>query len=282
MDKCWFVLRQSHYPPPEYSEAEDSSRGAICLGHIIPDLKHLDNVINTDGPEPYPANMPVYTTKKWSLSWESDRRHHMELSASGDAPIGPVQADANVAVVFQKSTSSYSNFDSLDTNIIQPTLAYIEDSLENELVQKELESGKVLGVSSWTMFMVTGLTIARGATDKQHGLAAASTSGHAQAKVSGDIGVEAKASLCSKKEDSRSYQKASDFVWAIRLTKIMKRPFAAALMRDTVVKGATFSMGGEDSEPIEGKAGLGTEGLDLGDGTNTFRAGEDIFVVTDM
>jgi hypothetical protein len=65
------------------------------------------------------------------------------------------------------------------------------------------------------------------------------------------------------------------------LTKVTKRPFAAALTRDTVVKGATFSIGGEDSEPIEGKAGLGTEGLDLGDGTNTFRAGEDIFVVMD-
>lgn len=281
MDKCWFVLRQSHYPPPEYSEAEDSSRGAICLGHIIPDLEHLDNVINTDGPELYPANMPVYTTKKWSLNWEFDRGHLMELSASGAAPIGPIQADANVAVVFQNSTSSYSNFESLDTNIIQPTLAYIEDSLESELVRKELESRKILGISSWTLLMVTGLIIAKGAANEQHDLAAASTSGQVQAKVLGDIGVGAKVSLSSKKEDSRSYQKASDFVWAVRLTKITKRPFSAALTRDTVVKGATLSMGGEDLKPVEGKAELAAEGLDLGNGTNAFRAGDDIFVVMD-
>jgi hypothetical protein len=281
MDKCWFVLRQSHYPPPEYSEAEDSSRGAICLGHVIPDLKHLDAVINTDSPEPYPANMPVFTTKKWSLNWETDRGRQIELSASGDAPIGPVQADASVKVVFQKSASNYSNFESLDTSIIQPTMAYIEDSLESELVQKELEGRKFLGVSFWTLFMVTGLVIARGAANKQHDLAEASTSGQARANVSGDIGVGANASVSSKKEDSISYQKASDFVWAVRLTKVTKRPFIEGVTRETVVKGATFSMGEEDSEHIEWKAELAAEGLDLGDDTNIFRVGEDTFVVMD-
>jgi len=204
----------------------------------------------------------------------------MKLSVSGDAPTGPVQAGANVAAVFQKSASNYSNYESLDTSIIQPTMAYIEDSLKTGLVQKELEGRKLLGVSSWTLFMVTGLIIARGATNKHHDLTEASMSGQARANVLEDVGVGAKTSISSKKKDSLSYQKASDFVWAVRLTKVTKRPFIAGVARETVVRGATFSME-EDSEHIGWKAELAAEGLEPGDDNHTLCVDGDIFVVMD-
>ncbi|KAH6651850.1 hypothetical protein BKA67DRAFT_537701 [Truncatella angustata] len=279
MEKCWFVLRQSHYPPPVYSETEDSSKGAICLGHIISDLKHIDTVLNTDGPQPYPASMPVFTTKKWSLNWESDRDRQAELSANGDAPVGPVTADANVAVVFKKSTSNASNFESLDTSIIQPTAAYITNSLDSELVQEKLKSSQFLGVDAWKLFMVTGLIVARGAASKNFDLIEAGNAGQARANAPGNIGGRASASVYSRKEDSISYEKASDFVWAVRLTKLKKRPFIAGVKRETVVKGATLGMGDEDSDHTQWNANAAIEGVDTGDYTNLSRIGEDILVV---
>lgn len=268
MDKCWFVLRQSHYPPPEYSEAKDSSRGAICLGHIIPDLRHLDQIINVDGPEPYPPNMPVHPTKKWSLDWESDRDRHVTLSAKGGAPAGPVQAQAAAAIAFKRFAGNHWNFESLDTSIIQPTLAYIEDSVESEPVRSFLDGKKSLGFGSWTLFMITGLVIARGAAHKQHDATEASAHSQGGAKGPGGIEAAAEASVSSKDEEVRSYQRASDFVWAVRLTKVSKMPLHPGLKRETVVKGATFTLGEQDEVPIKIMEELAADGLDPGDVTS--------------
>jgi hypothetical protein len=159
-------------------------------------------------------------------------------------------------------------------------MAYIEDSLENHLVQKELEGRKLLGVSFWTLFMVTGLIIARGAADKHHDLTDASMSGQASANVVANVGAGAKASISSKKEDTLSYQKASDFVWAVRLMKLTKNPFVAGISRDPVNKGATFSME-EDSGSVGWKAELAAEGLEPGVDNHTFCVDENVFVMVD-
>src|SRR5437667_9342735 len=127
MDNCWFVLRQSHYPPP-VKWSGGHIEGPICLGHIVPNLKNLDQVINTSGPETYPANMPLWQSKKWDLKWEIHIRNNVDSSTRVEVPTGavPVNAKADAGMLFKRSIRNYWEFDRLDTAIIQPTKAYID------------------------------------------------------------------------------------------------------------------------------------------------------------
>lgn len=60
MEKCWFSLTQTHYAPPT-PESMRAGRptGPLSLGHIIPSLKHLDQVVNAEGFEPFPPGMQI-------------------------------------------------------------------------------------------------------------------------------------------------------------------------------------------------------------------------------
>jgi hypothetical protein len=50
--------------------------------------------------------------------------------------------------------------------IIQPTAAYIGDSLNDELVQAHIEKTRSI-LKTWSLFMITGLAIARAAKGNQ-------------------------------------------------------------------------------------------------------------------
>lgn len=160
--KCWFVLQQTHYPPPDTSKT-GGPKGPICLGHLIPNLKHLDEVINRHGPLDLPADIPIYTTKATDLTWDMDKSGAIDFSVSAGAPIAAaagLTAQVSAGVAFKQTVKRYWEFECLDTLVIQPTRAYIEDSVEDEEVSQYLRS-RLLGSSS--VFMVTGIMIARGA-----------------------------------------------------------------------------------------------------------------------
>jgi hypothetical protein len=166
--KCWFVLQQTHYLPPVIPKnGTGTTSGPICLGHLIPDLKHLDNVINRHEPLKIPPDMPIYPTKVWNLTCEVNKSEG--VGVSGDAKI-PIAAAAgftiklDVGIAFQRSIQNFWEFESLDTFIIQPTREYVEDSVENEEVSAYLQKRGLFGSSS--LFMITGMIIARGAKRK--------------------------------------------------------------------------------------------------------------------
>ena len=163
--KCWFVLKEAHYPPPELpANGIGSTKGAICLGHLVPDLRHLDNVINRHGPLAYPADMPVYPTQSRNFVWASNKSRGAHVSANPGIPIpvaAPLSIQLDAGVAFQRSVEDFYGFESLDTFIIQPTTEYIEDSIEEDEAVKYIKQHKTLG--SWSLFMITGIKIARGA-----------------------------------------------------------------------------------------------------------------------
>ena len=133
--KCWFVLQQTHYPPPVIPKnGTGTSSGPICLGHLIPDLKHLDNVVNRHGPLWIPLDMPIYPTKAWDLTWEVNKNKRVDISGNAGVPIAAaagliIKQDAGVA--FKRTVENFWEFESLDTFIIQPTSEYVEDSIED-------------------------------------------------------------------------------------------------------------------------------------------------------
>lgn len=164
--KCWFVLRQTHYPPPELPEfGVGVAKGPICLGHVIPDLAHLDNVINTKGPNEFPADMQIYPSTAWDLTWESSAADGVGLDGTVGAPVAAaagVELSLSAGVAFQKSIRNSDQFEKLETFIVQPTAEYVEDTVDDPQVARYIEKHTVLGFSK-SLFLITGIIIARGA-----------------------------------------------------------------------------------------------------------------------
>lgn len=165
MEKCWFVLTQNHYPPPTLPvNGIGTGNGPICLGHIIPTTDDLDGVINRtlEGLTFTPA-VPIYPTKAWDLEWKVSKDHQAGFSADVSAPVAQVvglTVQANASLAFQRTVQRYRTFDRLDRYIILPTRNYIAESLDGAQVAEYIEQKKFLG--SWKVYMITGLTIARG------------------------------------------------------------------------------------------------------------------------
>lgn len=170
--KCWFMLKQTHYPPPlipKSGTGRVSGSGPICLGHLIPDLKHLDNVINIHGPLDIPPDMPVYSTKAWDLTWEANKSDGVHVGISGKSGV-PIAAAAGMTIMldagaaFKRTVKNFWQFESLDTFIFQPTSEYIEESVEDDEVATHLARRGPFRSS--TLFMITGIIVARGAKSK--------------------------------------------------------------------------------------------------------------------
>lgn len=164
--KCWFVLKQTHYPPPllpRNGTGKVSGGGPITLGHLIPDLNHLDNIINRRGPLEIPPDMPIYSTKQLDLRLEGRISRGVELDAGADVPIASavgLTLQLGAGVAFQRTVQNYWDFESLDTFIIQPTSEYIEDSVSDDEIVSYLQKRHSLRPP--TLFMITGLKIAHG------------------------------------------------------------------------------------------------------------------------
>lgn len=166
-DKCWFVLRHQHYPPPEFpANGVGNVKGPLCPGHLIPDLKSLDNVINPQGPEEYPPDMPVHKRTAHGLVCSTTKEGGLDFSLEAEVPVAAAigtDVHASTSKAFQKSVQNHWRFSRLDTFILQVTQSYVEDSMDQDAVAQYVAKHKVLGISRST-YMITGVMIARGAS----------------------------------------------------------------------------------------------------------------------
>jgi hypothetical protein len=171
MEKCWFILRQTHYAAPEYKYpgmAYGEAEGPVRLGHFIPSPKEIDQVINSDGITPFPRDMKIWATTAVNLRFSNKTEKDIETSAKGGAPIiaaAGMTIKAEAGLVFQRIMGNTWAIDRLDTQIVQPTMAYLEECRESTQVAEWVEKKKVLG--TWKVYMVSGLMIARGAKNER-------------------------------------------------------------------------------------------------------------------
>jgi hypothetical protein len=248
----------------------------------------LDQVLNPNpaGPEPYPANMPIWQTQKRALKWTLNTSYNTSLSTTAQAPTGAipgVDIQASAATAFKKSVKNYIEFDSLDTSIIQPSRSYIEDSLDNDDVIRYLNRQRgILGAhGAWAVYMISGLTIARGAkAAKCEEAREANVNANAGLAAVGVLNVGVGADVSSDGNAVVEFDSASDFVWAIRLTKISQGWFGAGRNVETVSKGATYGMGDGKEGKVSIEDVLTAEGLDTDRDVALFKESEnDVFVV---
>ncbi|KAK3317158.1 hypothetical protein B0T19DRAFT_435967 [Cercophora scortea] len=280
-NKCWFVLRHTHYPPPTFPVGGGVGRstGPLCPGHLVPDLKHLDNVINSKGPLAFPPDMPVYLAQTRNFSYESTKDSGVTLSAELGIPIAAVAgitAKGSASVAFRRSVSNFSAFKSVDTFLIQVNPSYIEDTPDSEEVSKYVQKYSKLG--TWSIFMVTGIMIARGGGK-------ISSSESSTKGLGGGPGAELPAiaeldfnlDFSTEKAVSMAWEQETDFVWAIRVAKISKGFLDREWSFETFSQGAVFELGQQEVHEKGVKERLATEGLTS---VEMIDAGEELFVLT--
>lgn len=167
MEKCWFVLRQTHYPAPEYKHAGmafGEATGPIRLGHFIPGKKKIDDVINAANITQFPSDMQISRTEVDGFRFSDRTEKDFDLSGKAGAPIAAamgVNLKAEACMAFTRIMGSEWTVDQMDTYIVQPTAHYIEQCLESTELKNWIEKNKTL--SSWKLYMISGLMIARGA-----------------------------------------------------------------------------------------------------------------------
>lgn len=137
--------------------------GPLCLGHFIQDLKHLDQVINSDAPVQIPFDVPIFETRATNFEWEHVREKGFDISANAGVPIAMAAgatAKAELSVAFKQNVQRHWEIERLDTSIIQPSRRHITSCLASASVADFL--GKKVKGMPWSVYMITGLIIARG------------------------------------------------------------------------------------------------------------------------
>ncbi|GJC96375.1 hypothetical protein ColKHC_05201 [Colletotrichum higginsianum] len=245
MDKVWFKLRQTDYPPPTpESMGTRIETGPLCLGHIVPDLRHLDFPINRNEIEPFSRNMLVYTTSAHSFRWHDTLDKERSSTLGGGAPVLaavglPVTATADVKAVFKASVANNEEYERLDTYLVQVTRAYIADCLEGNKVAEHVKKSSSLG--TWSMFIITGLKIARVGSRSTSSSKGIDHGVGFEADIPAIVSAQVELGVSLNKEKGMESEKHSDFVWAIRLAKIRKGLLMDDWSLEPYTKKATFS-----------------------------------------
>jgi hypothetical protein len=164
MEKVWFKLQQTYYPPgPEefiLAGNGDDSQAPLCLGHCIADLKHLDFPINSGAVVAFPPRMSIFASHVIDFKWERTRGFATSVALAASAPIagalGLLTVKASISLAFKRSVSQHEEYSHLDTYIVQPNRRYIQQCLEREELKKHIG-----GQADWSFFMITGIRVAR-------------------------------------------------------------------------------------------------------------------------
>lgn len=258
MEKVWFKLRQPDYcPEREQDMGSGNDEAPLCLGHFISDLKHLDFVLNRSKIEKFPASMPVHHTKSLQFEWKDFKVAETGGQLGASAPIAALIGlvfKADIRLLFRRTVEHWERYERLDTYIVQPTKTYVDDCLQsNELAMR------IKGKKSWSMFMITGVKVARmGKTDSSE-----SNQSEGSANFEVDVPTAASASVDAHvaRGDSQRFggSQTSDFIWAVRLAKISQGSLRREWSLEPYSSRATFDM---DEQEVDVKRIMEDEGLE--------------------
>ncbi|KAK6208520.1 hypothetical protein QIS74_12038 [Colletotrichum tabaci] len=239
--------------------ARGEASGNLLLGHVIPSLKALDQVINSDGPLPFPKDMRIEQSTMYDIQWSTSKESGIEASAKADVPVAAaagLSVRGDVALEFQRGVGDSWQFDQVQTQTIRPTKNYIRQCLKTPLVAAHIDSVKFL--DKWKLLMVSGIMIAKGARTERtesKGRVAHLKPGMNMAEV---VSAEIGAGVSRTTQSSLSAQHANDFIWAVRLTELSKSPFRSEVSERVLTKGATLGLDDDlpDIGSIADAAGL--------------------------
>ncbi|KAJ4009466.1 hypothetical protein NW752_009055 [Fusarium irregulare] len=265
MEKVWFKLRQAdHLPSSEDTILlgdGDDSQATICLGHFISDLKHLDFPLNRGSILPFPRRMVVYRNSVLNFTWDDNKTNAPGINLAAGAPVLAVTgiaAGASLQTAFMRTVGNHESYDRLDTYTVQPTEDYIEECLEQDKL-KEIIKGK----RSWSMFMITGIKVARG------GRREVREEKGTVFDIGPNLDVPALATLKATVNNNRASSQGSsgeyqgDFIWAIRLAKVHKGLLMSRWSVAAHSERATFTNGDGEADVEGALTGEGLEDFEI-------------------
>ena len=227
-----YILAPTRDAPPD---------GPIVLGNLISSPKFPEERQSTEPPPPLEGGNRVYEAHK--EGWRDSQAHGRTVGGGffGEflEMIGLGGGDIDGSRTHTKSTGLAAK--ALDTYWFNPDLAYLRRSLQDPGVQAYLDVGH-----SWRsqpLFMITGIMVARGASEtvstlKERGF-------HTQigadlSTLGAPVTVGPKFDLHGKREHSGGFDKASDFVLGYRL-KWLKVKCDGSVKSGQYNKAATYT-----------------------------------------
>jgi len=190
------VLPQTACPPPAPTNLE-SSIGPLCLGHLIPSLKDVFQVLNSE--DLIPCTTPIIDEKVWDLKWDEDED---TVGVLGDT------TETQLRDFFKATVKDFRYFSRLEAMTFRPTVEYVQENLQSERMSHYRRAQKKFGFEEWSIFLIWGLIISR--TTKYR-----DSDSERRFHTPGREEV-APAEITARNDN------ASDFVWAVRLMKISK------------------------------------------------------------
>lgn len=190
----------------------------ISLGSIWTNPADPGTCINRDGPLPFHPNLPV--DKSWKTNWVNEKdRQRKGLIGIWARFLQIVGVDAEASVNWDRTKASAYKFDRLDTESVDPTPKYVQESVLSDPVADFI----VASGFKKPVYMVTGVKIARGADvalakSKEAGTYMRVGADGTPVGTPGAAGPEVTISL--KSSEKTSFGGSSDFVFAYRLRKI--------------------------------------------------------------
>ncbi|KAI1739863.1 hypothetical protein F4680DRAFT_420329 [Xylaria scruposa] len=150
MNKCWFVLQQSFYTPPEYASPSKArgktASGDLRLGDVVPSPANIYPIL-TQGTLPlFSPDMRISSTQLCEFSWDNTSERGSGGTIGGGVPIAAAAGavvNAELTTEFRKTVTNWANFSKVDIEVVQPSRSYIEEVLALPDVKDYVEGEQV-------------------------------------------------------------------------------------------------------------------------------------------
>ena len=202
--------------------------GRIQIGQILSKPFQPESALMPFGPLTPPEGLAKDETKDENvdLSMETELTALFKLWAN----INPLSANAGGGAHLERSNSLVWHFDSLESQQISPPLSYVQDSIKHGEVPQYLNPPD-RKKSRWPfakkladrrIFIVTGVTVAHGATMTRKNIRASGAGATASADPSsmGTVAAGGEAGMESNHVDSEELGSASNFVFAYSVNEV--------------------------------------------------------------
>ncbi|KAK2593622.1 hypothetical protein QQS21_008670 [Conoideocrella luteorostrata] len=215
-----------------------ASDGRLQIGQVLGKPFQPESALMPRGPLPVPKDVIMDETedKNVSISSESELKVLFRMWAELN-PV-PVTGEANIHV--DHSDSASWHFDSLRSQQITPPLTYVQDSMEHDEVPHHLKKWR------WDrrVFIVTGVTVAEGATTAKKNARAAGfkTLASGDSSGTGSTGLGMASEFETNKANEETTGESSNFVFAYSVNEVYYRNMAHAPFR----KGEVQSVGDDN------------------------------------
>ncbi|KAF5572635.1 hypothetical protein FPCIR_14218 [Fusarium pseudocircinatum] len=258
MNKCWFVLEQSFFAPPEYavtSKAGGRAEGDLRLGDVVPSPKDLYPILTKGSLPLFGPDMRISSSQFCGFSWHNTKEREVGATVGGGAPIASAVGatiNAEVETEFRRTMENWVEYETMDIEIVQPSTAYITAVLKKEDVQNHINQQKIPLLDRWSVYVVTGLMIGRASGTVGNSISSSKGfGGGPEVDIPGIANAKITASAKSSNETTKSTQIQGDRIWAVRFAKVHKGLMRSRWMQTEETVGAALDWKAQHDEKVE-------------------------------